>query len=61
MFKDSLQFRASSVDTLASNLLRSGKNLFKQIGAFLQIEGAPHLHCDMLFGKGVNPYEHVDS
>ena len=33
VFKDSLQFLASSLQTLASNPLSSGKVLFKQLGA----------------------------
>ena len=37
VFKDSLQFLASSLKTLATNLLRSGKEMFKQVGASFQV------------------------
>ena len=50
VFKDSLQFHASSVQTLTSNLLRSGKELFKQLGASFQVNGAAHPQLDMLLG-----------
>ena len=61
VFKDSLQFLASSLETLASNLLRSGKDLFKQLGASFQVNGAPDQHFDMLLRKGVFPYEQLDA
>ena len=61
VFKDSLQFLASSLETLASNLLRSGKDLFKQLGTSFQVNGAAHPHFDMLLGKGVFTYVHLDA
>ena len=61
VFKDSLQFLASSVDTLASNLVRSGKDVFKQLGAFLKVNGTAQPHFEMVLGKGVFPYEHREA
>ena len=39
----------------------SGKDLFKQLGASLQVNGAAHPHFEMLDGKGVFPYGHLDA
>ena len=59
-FQDSLHFLASSLETLALNLLRSGKDLFRNLRASFQVNGAAHPDFDMLLGKGVFPYEHRD-
>ena len=61
VFKYSLQFLASALETLPSKLLRSGKDLFKQLGASFQVNGVAHSHFDMLLGKGVFPYEQLDA
>ena len=61
VFKDNMEFLASSLENLASNLLRSGKELFKQLGASFQGNGAAHPQFDMLLGKGVFPYEQLDA
>ena len=61
VFKDSLLFLASSLETLASNVLRSGNDLFKELGASFQVNGAPHPHFDMLRCKSVFHYEHLDA
>ena len=53
MFNEILKSIASSLENLASNLLSSGKELFKQLGASLQIKWAAHQHFTMLLGKGV--------
>ena len=44
VFKDSLQFLASSLETLASNLLRSAKDLFTQLAASFQLNKAARPH-----------------
>ena len=61
VFKDSLQFLASSLENLASNLLRSGKERFKHLSRGFLENGQPHPHLDLLFRKGIFPYEHLDS
>ena len=61
VFKDSLQFLASSRETQRANLLRSGMDRFKQLGLYFQVNGAAHPHFAMLLGKGVLPYSHPDA
>ena len=55
VFKHSLQNQESSFETLASNLLASGKEHFTQLGASLQVNRAGHPHFDVLNGKSVFP------
>ena len=59
MFKPSLPFLASSHEALASNLLGSGKALFKQLWAPFQVNEAAHRQFNMLFGKASFPYEQL--
>ena len=52
VFKDSLQFLASSLETLACNLLSSVKDLFKKLGASVQVNVAADAHLEMPAGNG---------
>ena len=61
VFKDSLQFLRNSLETLESNLLRSVKDMFKQLGAYFQVNAVAHPHCDMDHAKGVFLYEQRDA
>ena len=56
VFKDSLQFLSCSLEQLVSNLLKSGKDNFKQFNAVFHSRQG-----EMLLRKGVYPYEYVDS
>lgn len=57
MFLDSFAFLSSSLDTLASNLLKDGKDNFQAIN------GQPYneVQKEILLQKGVYPYEYIDS
>ena len=57
VFKDSLQFMPCSLETLASNLLKSGRGNFKHFLANTD-NTKP---VDMLLRKGVYPYDYMDS
>ena len=61
VFKDSLQFLASSLETLAANLLRSGEDRFKQLARAFTENNQPHPNFNLLLRKGVFPYEFLDS
>ena len=61
VFKDSLQFLPSSIATLSSNLLRSGREKFAQVLQAFQVGGTPHPQVDLLLRKGVFPYDHLDN
>ena len=50
-----MQFLATSLETLTSNLLRSRIDLFKRRGVSFNSNGAAQPHFDMLVGKGVFP------
>ena len=58
VLKHSVQFLASSLETLATNLLRPGNDRFRQLGASFQVNGAANSHLVMLLGKGVFPSKH---
>lgn len=59
VFKDSYQFLASSLDQLAHNLLRTGRENFKHLESdFADCNGQQK---DLLFRKGIFPYEYLDS
>ena len=60
VFKDSLQFMPSALATLSSNLLKSGKEKFKQVLGCIQQGGIPHPEVDLLLRKGVFPYDYLD-
>ena len=58
VFKDSFQFLSSSLASLTSNLLTSGKDAFKQMRkGFEQYDDAKY---EMLLRKGVYPYDYMD-
>ena len=59
VYKDSLQFMACSLERLAANLLKSGRNGFRH----LLHEFAAHSDADvdLLLRKGVYPYDYVVS
>ena len=59
VFRHSLQFLASSRQTLESNLVSPGKDLFKQLRASFQVKGAAHHDWDILLGKGSFRNEHL--
>ena len=61
VFKDSYQFLAGSLETLCSNLLRSGKEKFKQMMAGFTRNNQPHQHFELLLRKGIFPYAYVDA
>jgi hypothetical protein len=61
VFKDSLQFLASSLETLCANLLRSGKEKFQQLAAGFTDNSTLHPAFELLLRKGVFPYEFLDS
>ena len=61
VFKDSYQFLASALDTLASNLLRSGKEKFKQLAGSFTSKDVLHPAFDLMLRKGVFPYDYLDS
>ena len=44
---------------MASNLLRSWKDLFQQLGASFQVNAAAYPHFDVLLGKGLFSYEQL--
>ena len=56
-----LMLLANSFETLATNRLSSGKDLFKQLHPSFPVDGAAHTHFDLLLGKRVYPDEHLDS
>ena len=55
VFKDSLQFMNCSLEKLVSNLLKSGRQNFKEIHSVYS--GA---QADLLLRKGVYPYDYMD-
>ena len=55
VFKDSLQFMNCSLEKLVANLLKSGRENFKQI--LREYSGA---EADLLLRKGVYPYDYMD-
>jgi len=57
VFKDSLQFLNCSLERLANNLLKAGRQNFKQLLA----EYSNPEEADLLFRKGVYPYDYMDS
>ena len=58
VFKDSYQFMAASLDQLSQNLLKSGKENLKQVQkAFSQ---NPPDDIELLYRKGIFPYEYMD-
>ena len=61
VFKDSYQFLPNPLDTLASNLLRSGKEKFKQLTSAFTRDNVLHPSFDLLMRKGVFPYDYLDS
>jgi len=56
-FKDSYQFLAESLAKLASNLYTKGKNNFRHLMKFFPVEE----QRDLMFRKGVFPYNHIQS
>lgn len=56
-FLDSFAFLSSSLDTLASNLLKDGKDNFKHT---LSQPNLTDEQIDLLLSKGVYPYEYMD-
>ena len=54
VFKDSFQFMAASLETLAQNLLAAGKDKFAEMKHQFRQEGDAKL--DLLLRKGVYPY-----
>ena len=57
-FLDSFAFLSSSLDTLASNLLKDGKDNFKHT---LSYEPLTEEQQNLVLTKGVYPYEYMDS
>ena len=57
VFKDSLQFLNFALDKLAANLLKAGRDNFKQL---LATYPDPE-QADLLLRKGVYPYDYMDS
>jgi hypothetical protein len=55
VFKDSLQFLTCSLESLAANLLKSGREKFQIL--FKEID---HPNVDLLLRKGLYPYEYMD-
>ena len=55
VFKDSLQFMNCSLEKLVSNLLKSGRDNFKQV--LTEYSGT---QADLLLRKGVYPYDYMD-
>ena len=60
VFKDSYQFLASSLEALAANLLRAGRNKFKQMEKSFRQGGATHPQLELLLRKGVFPYDYLN-
>ena len=59
VFKDTLQFMSSSLEALAENLLKAGRDKFVNVRR--EFAGVTQQQEDMLFGKGVYPYSYMNS
>jgi hypothetical protein len=59
VYKDSLQFMSCSLERLAANLLKSGRDGFKHL--LHEFAGHSDADVDLLLRKGIYPYDYVDS
>lgn len=59
VFKDSLQFLNSSLDTLAKSLLKSGRDRFSSL--ISEFPDITEEQISLLFRKGVFPYDYLNS
>ncbi len=57
MFKDSLQFLNVSLERLAANLIKAGRENFVHLLSEFPVND----NVDLLLRKGVYPYEYMDS